>query len=135
MLPPTCPRSTESKFRLLYLGADLKLIAAVRQVLAEPDYGLVACSDHGSAILFLQSEIPYDLLLIDLGWCGREGMELARLAHSLPNRKQMPIILVAARELSSDLKTLARKAGINTCVTKTPDLDAVSQAIRQLIEY
>ena len=130
----TRPRSTESKFRLLYLGTDLELIAAVRQVLTEPDYRLVACSDREGAVLFLRSKIPYDLLLIDLEWRGKEGLKLARLAHSLQHRKRMPIILVAATELSSDMKTLARKAGVNKCVKKTPDVDAVSEAIRQMIE-
>jgi CheY-like chemotaxis protein len=65
MLVSTCPRAPEAKFRLLYLGNDLKLIAALRQTLPEPDYRIVACADHGSAILFLKSETPYDLLLID----------------------------------------------------------------------
>ena len=134
MLASPRPRSTESKFRLLYLGTNLELIAAVRQVLTEPDYRLVACSDHEGAILFLRSQIPYDLLLIDLEWRGREGLKLARLTHSLRHRKRMPIILVAATELSTRLKLLARKAGVNKCLMKTPDMGAVSETIRQMIE-
>jgi response regulator RpfG family c-di-GMP phosphodiesterase len=134
MLGSTRPRTTESKFRLLYLGTDLELMAAVRQVLTEPDYRLVACSDRESSILFLKSEIPYNLLLIDLEWRGREGLKLARLAHSLRHRKRMPTILVAANELSSRLKALARKAGVSECVTKAPDVGAVSEAVRQVIE-
>jgi CheY-like chemotaxis protein len=130
----TRPRPTESKFRLLYLGTDLKLIAAVREVLTEPDYRLVACSHPESAVLFLRSEIPYDLLLIDFEWQGTEGMELARLVHSLGHRERMPIILVAPTNLSSDVRTLARAAGINECVTKTPDGVALSEAIRRLID-
>jgi CheY-like chemotaxis protein len=61
-------------------------------------------------------------------------VKLARLVHSLPHRKRMPIILVTARELSSDIKTSARKAGIKKCVTKLPDVVALSQTIRQLVE-
>ena len=133
MQAPARPPSTESKFRLLYLGTDLELIAAVRQVLTEPDYRLVACSDRETAILFLKCEIPYQLLLIDLEWRGMEALKLARLAHSLRHRKRMPIIVVAT-ELSSDLKASARKAGVSECVTKTPDVGMVSQAIRQVIE-
>ena len=91
-----CPRTTESKFRILYLGADLKLTAALRKVLTESDYRLVACADHASAILFLRSEIRYDLLLIDFEWREKEGLEVAQLAHSLSHRKRMPIILAAA---------------------------------------
>jgi DNA-binding response OmpR family regulator len=134
MQAPARPRSTESKFRVLYLGTDLELMAAVRQVLTEPDYRLVTCSDHQSAILFLRSEIPYDLLLIDLEWRRNEGLKLARLARSLRHRKRMPIILVTARKLSSATKASARKAGVNESLTKTPDLGAVSEAIRHLIE-
>lgn len=130
-----CPRSTAPKFRLLYLGNDLKLIAAVRQVLTEPDYELVACGDRGSAGLFLKSEIRYHLLLIDLEWRGKEGLELAQLAHSLPARKRMPIILMSAAELTSGMKVAARKAGVNKCVTTTPDLLALGEAIRQLVEH
>jgi DNA-binding response OmpR family regulator len=133
MQAPTRPRSTGSKFRLLYLGTDLELMAAMRQVLTEPDYRLVASSDRESAILFLRSEIPYDLLLIDLEWRGKEGLKLARLAHSLRHRKRMPIILVTTRKLSSHMKTLARKAAVNKCVTKTPDMGALSEAIKRVM--
>jgi CheY-like chemotaxis protein len=94
----------------------------------------VACADGESAILFLRSEIPYDLLLIDLDWRGKEGLKLARLAHSLRHRKRMPIVLVTARKLNSDMKTSARRAGVKECVTKKPDMGAVSEAIRQMLE-
>lgn len=135
MLVSRCPRSTESKFRLLYLGSDLKLLAALRQLLTEPDYRLVACGDRGSAVLFLKSEIPYDLLLIDLQWRGKEGLELAQLTHSLTSRKRMPIVLVATTKLSDEMKASARKAAVNKCVTTKPDAIALSQTIRQLIEH
>jgi CheY-like chemotaxis protein len=128
------PHSTATKFRPLYLGNDLEFIAALRQVLSEPDYTLVACSDREGAVLFLKSDIHYDSLLIDFDWRGREGLELARLAQSLKHRKEMPIMMVAATKLNSSMKTLARKAGVKKCLMKTPDADAVSKAIRQLVQ-
>jgi DNA-binding response OmpR family regulator len=133
MLASPCPHSTKSKYRLLYLGHDVKLIAALRQVLTEPEYVLVASSDSGSVVLFLESEIPYDLMLIDLEWRGTEGLKLARLAHSLPHRKRMPIIAIAT-QLNNDVRTLARSAGVKECVTKTPEMGAVSAAIRKIVE-
>ena len=96
MFAPVLPRRRESKFRLLYLGTDVKLIAAVQRVLTPPDYEVVACSDRESAVLFLRSEIPYDLLLIDYEWRGKDGIRLARLARFQPHRKRMPRILVAS---------------------------------------
>jgi CheY-like chemotaxis protein len=134
MRAPQRPRSAVSKFRLLYLGNDLEFIAAMRQVLPEPVYFLVACSDWEGAVLFLKSDIRYDLMLIDFDWRGKKGLELARLAHSLPHREDMPIVMVAARRVNSAVKTLARKGGVKKCVTKTPDCVTVSDAIRQLVE-
>jgi DNA-binding response OmpR family regulator len=134
MLAPASPHSTKSRFRLLYLGNDLEFIAAMRQLLTEPDYFLVASSDWGGAVLFLKSDIRYDLMLIDFDWRGKEGLELARLAHSLAHRKDMPIVMIAARRVNSAVKTLARKGGVKKCVTKTLGLGAVIDAIRQLLE-
>ena len=134
MLSPEPPASTESKFRFLYIGNDLKLIAAMRQALPEAEYQLVACGDRGSAELFLKSDIRYDALLIDYEWRGSEGLKLAELAQSLGHRKCMPILIVAVAQLTSELQKVARKAGVKKIVTKSPDMAEVSDAIRQLVE-
>jgi DNA-binding response OmpR family regulator len=118
----------------LYLGDDLELMAALRKLLTKAGHQLVTCSDRESAILFIKSEIPYHLLLIDLEWPGAEGLKLARLAHSLRHRKRMPIILVAATESNNEFQALARRAGVTECVAKAPDMSAVSEAIRHLSE-
>ena len=128
--PPRSGESTQSKFRLLYLGADLELIAALRRALTEPAYRLVSCSDRESAIMFLQSEIPYDLLLIDLDWPGAKDLKLAWLTHSLRHRKRMPIVLTSATPLDDHLKTLASKAGARLWVTKTQDMAALAEVIQ-----
>ena len=134
MLAPGPSRRTESKFRLLYLGSDVKLMAAVRQVLTPPDYQVVACSDRESAVLFIRSEIPYDLLIIDFEWLGKDGIRLARLARSQRHRKRMPKIVVASIKLGSELETFARNAGVKECVMKSPDATGVIEVIRRLVE-
>ena len=134
MLAPGRPRRTESKYRLLYLGTDVKLMAAVQQALTPLDYQMVACSDRESAVLFLKSEIPYDLLLIDFEWLGKDGLKLARLARSQRHRRRMPKILVASIKLGSELETFARNAGVKECVLKSPDAAEVVEVIRRLVE-
>jgi hypothetical protein len=46
----------------------------------------------------------------------------------------MPIVLVTATELSRRLQGLARNAGVNECVPKTPDNGAIIEAIRRLTD-
>ena len=126
MLAPACQNSTstETKFRLLYLGNDLKLMAALRQVLPEPIYLLVTCSDRESAVLFLKSDIPYEVLLIDFEWRKKDGVEVARLARKLRHRKRMPIVLLG-NKLSRHTKANAAKAGVTQCLLKTKDVGDV----------
>jgi hypothetical protein len=46
----------------------------------------------------------------------------------------MPTVLVGATELSRRLKGLARNAGVNECVAKTPDMGAIVETIRRLTD-
>jgi DNA-binding response OmpR family regulator len=120
-------------FASSYLGSDLELVKALRRVLTKPDYRLVTCADRETAVLFLKSTIPYQLLLVDLEWRDGEGLKLARFAHSKRCRKQMPIVLLAASELSDGGKTLARRAGVTDWIMKTPDLAEVAEAIKRVM--
>ena len=123
-------RPGKAKFRVLYLGSDLELISTLKEQQEETGYQLVSCSDVESATLFLESEIPYQLLLIDFDWRGGEGLQVAQVARSLRHRKRMPVILVAAKRLTSRQKALARKAGIGEYTRK----DAVGEIVGRLIE-
>ena len=121
--------STEAKFRLLYLGNDLKLIAVLRQVLAEETYQLVTCSDRESALLFLKSEIRYEVLLVDFEWRKKDGVEIARLARKLRHRRRMPIVLLGGTRLSRQVRAMAAKAGVQECVLKTQDVGEVIKRV------
>ena len=123
-----CP---PSEVRVLYVGCDVGLVIVLRNVLREPGYRIVTCPDRGSAILFLKSEIPYHLLLIDLEWRGTEGLKLAQLAHSLRHRKQMATLLVAATKLDRHLELVAHEAGIAECMIKTRDMSGVTKVMKR----
>jgi CheY-like chemotaxis protein len=123
------PHVTESKFRVLYAGNDVKFMAVFRKQVSERVYHLVAGSDHRHTVLFLKSDIHYDLTLIDHDWRGNEVLELARLARSLRHRKGMPIVLLSTASLDDETKTLAKKERVE-CALKTADLsELVSRVI------
>jgi response regulator RpfG family c-di-GMP phosphodiesterase len=121
---------TEPKLRLLYLGNDLKFIAALRPALDEGVYLLVTCADREGALLFLKSDIPYEVLLIDFAWRKKDGLEIARLARKLRHRKRMPVVLLGGTRLSRQTRAVAEEAGVTTCVLKTQN---VPEVIRRLI--
>src|SRR6202140_5429295 len=116
-------------FRLLYVGSDQLWLAALREVLRKPEYHIVSCPDRGSAILFLKGDARYHLLLFELDLRGTNGLELARLARSLPHREKLPIIIVAGEEITDQLEELARSAGANECLTKTGDISGAAATV------
>ena len=118
-------RTSKPKCRVLYVGDDLELLAALGKELPKADYQIVSCGDRESVVMFLKSDISYQLLVIDFEWRGREGLKLASLARLLKHRKLMPVVLVTATEWSRQLKAKARNAGVNECVMKTPDIAAI----------
>lgn len=124
------PLAAGSTFRVLYLGDDLKFIARFREEVSESVYHLITCPDYGSAVLFLRSDIHYDLMLIDHDWRGNEGLKLARLSRSQRHRKRMPIVLLSAVSLDAETVGSAKKAGVVECALKTADLnELVSRVI------
>lgn len=123
-------------FRLLYVGSDQRWLAALRKVLREPEFHIVSCSDRGSAVLFLRGDPEYHLLLFELELRDKRGLELTRLARSLPHREGLPIIIVAGREVTDQLAKSARRAGANEYLTKTGDISVAAESIqRHLRKY
>ena len=128
-LPPVQP---ESRFRILYVGTDMEMLAALRRVLRKPEYHIVSCPDRGSAILFLEGDARYNLLLFELELHGKTGLELTQLARSLPYRAHLPIVIVTAKEVIGVSEGLVRNSGADEWVSKR-DLAAVPQTITRLL--
>ncbi len=130
----SCQCYQEPTFRILYVGSDQELLVALRTVLLRPEYHIVSCADRSSAILFLKGDPRYDLLLFDLELHGSTGLKLARLAQSLPHRRRTPKVIATSNEITGSLEELARKAGVNECLTQTEDADELSRTIMRLLE-
>jgi len=117
--------------RILYVGNDQEPLAALRAILRRPEFQIVSCPDRGSAILFIKSDIRYDIFLFDLEMRDRAAFELAQLAQSLNHRQHIPIIM-AASEIDSSLEELARHAGAIECVSKNGGMSALPNVITSL---
>jgi CheY-like chemotaxis protein len=122
----------EPNYRLLYVGRDQGLLAALRTVFRTSEYLVVSCPDRGSAILFLEGDPRYELLLFELEFRGSTGLELAQLARSLSHRAHLPIVVVTVSETTSEIEELGRKSGAAEWVSKK-DLAAVTHTVARLL--
>jgi len=110
MLPHDCLKianSERARVRLLYVAGDLDFLRALRKVLTEPEYHIVSCPHVGSAILFLEGNPRYDLLIFELEL---RGLELTKLARSLSHHEHLPIVMVTASEIVGGFGKLSERA-------------------------
>ena len=124
--------SEQVRFRLLYVGSDIELLRALREVLTKPDYHIVSCPHVRSAIDFLEGNPRYDLLMFELELRGKTGIELTRLARSIPHRAHLPIVIVITNEIVGDHGKLGRQSGADEWVSKR-DVPACAETIISLL--
>ncbi len=133
MPPHNCLKianSERARFRLLYVGGDIQFLRGLRGVLTKPDYHIVSCPHVDSAILFLQGNPRYDLLMFELEL---RGLELTKLARSLAHRKHLPIVMLTANRIVDRFRKLSRNARVDEWVSKQ-DFATVPQILISLLE-
>ena len=85
--------------RLLLVEDDPMLGDALQRVLQQESFAVDWARDGEEAELALNA-LPYDLLLLDLGLPGKNGLDIL---HDLRRRRiSMPVIILTARDSVSD---------------------------------
>lgn len=85
--------------RILLIEDDSKTSAFVKKGLSESGY-TVAHAATGPDGLFLASEVGVDLLILDIGLPGLDGLSILKSLRD--RRKTMPVLLLTARDTVPD---------------------------------
>jgi len=94
--------------RVLWVGNDGEGTAVMRGILGESGDTLETVSSAESALLSLRENDAYDLLVLDWGLPGLDGVSFCRQVKIDPNLSALPILLMAG----ADAKKLALSAGL-----------------------
>ena len=135
MLPHDYPPiidSEKARYRLLYVGEDQEFFRAVRAILKWPEYHIVSCPHVGTAILFLEGNPRYDLLILEAEARGKSGLKLAQQTRSMAHRSHTPIVIVLPDELAVDINERRRKREVNKWVCKE-DVSTCIETIMMLL--
>ncbi|HEX8475171.1 MAG TPA: response regulator [Pyrinomonadaceae bacterium] len=114
---------------ILYVEDNRIVQDAVRETLRMEGWRVEICEDGETARRLIESDAPYDLLLVDNDLPGMSGMELVRLARSLRQRRNTPVIMLSA----SDSGLEARAAGADAFLRKPEDVLALVETIARLL--
>jgi two-component system, OmpR family, alkaline phosphatase synthesis response regulator PhoP len=98
---------------ILIVDDEPKITRLVRDYLESAGFGVVAAGDGREALMRARTERP-DLVILDLGLPGLDGLDVAR---SLRRDGDLPIIMLTARDDETD-KLIGLELGADDYVTK-----------------
>jgi DNA-binding response OmpR family regulator len=84
------------------------------------------------AIALISHELP-DVVVLDVRMPDLSGLEVLRFIRRDPRLDQIPVIVVSAKSLPSDIKN-GLDAGANVYLTKPVAFQDLNAAVRQVIE-
>ena len=84
------------------------------------------------AIALISHEVP-DVIVLDVMMPDLSGLEVLRFIRRDPRLEQIPVIVVSAKSLPSDIKD-GLDAGANVYLTKPVAFQDLNAAVREVIE-
>ncbi|HEY6037932.1 MAG TPA: response regulator, partial [Kofleriaceae bacterium] len=89
-------------------------------------------TDGASALAAIRRRAP-DAVVSDVMMPELDGFGLAMALRQDPNLRSLPLVLVTSSYVESSDRTLARRAGANDLVLRTPDLAALIDVLRETL--
>jgi two-component system OmpR family response regulator len=115
--------------RILIVEDDVVLAAALTRALTQAAYA-VDCVDNGEDADRALGSDAYDLVLLDIGLPGRDGLSV--LQRLRQRKSRMPVLLLTARDTLDD-RVAGLDMGADDYMTKPFDLPEFEARVRALI--
>jgi len=94
-------------------------------------YEVIKIHSSASALSIIRRELP-DVVLLDLMMPDISGLEVLRFLRREPGLRQIPVVIVSAKTLPSDIRT-GMEAGATAYLTKPVGLDKLRNTVRDVL--
>ncbi|HMA37774.1 MAG TPA: response regulator [Chloroflexia bacterium] len=101
------------------------------RTLARADHLLLTAADGEAGLALALAEQP-DLILMDIGLPGIDGLEVTRRLKAAPATRQIPVLAVTAYAMAGD-RELCLAAGCEDYISKPFDADQVVEKVARLL--
>ena len=118
--------------KLIYVVEDDESIRElIRMVLSSFSYQVIAFDNAEDVITTINEQIP-DLLLLDIMLPGMNGLETTKLLRQNPKTKNLPIILLTAKDREID-KVAGLDSGADDYITKPFGVMELGARVRSIL--
>ena len=121
-----------NNFRVLAVDDEFEVLSAIKMRLEANNYEVILAVD-GLEALYKARNNKVDLIILDLMLPKMDGYKVCRMLKFDDKYKDIPIIMLTARDKESDLK-LGAEVGANAYLTKPFDNEVLLNKIKELIK-
>jgi CheY-like chemotaxis protein len=119
-------------WRVLVADDDPEICTMIVTILAKGPYQVTACSDAESALVHIQRDAPYDILISDFMLPGISGIELITQVRQNAATARLPIVMISGHS-NYAMDERAREAGANAFLNKPFTLLQLRTTVHQLL--
>ncbi len=114
---------------ILHVEDNLLVADAVKETLDLEGWIVETVRDGATAQHLLESDVPFDAIILDNDLPGITGLDLINHLRCLAHRQNIPLIMLTA----SDVEKEARQQGVSAFLKKPDEVMAVTETIARLL--
>jgi DNA-binding response OmpR family regulator len=118
-------------WRVLVADDDPEICTLIKTILRNASFEVEVCSDAESALVHLQRDRPYDILISDFMLPGISGIELITMVRASPQTAQIPILMISGHS-NYAMDARAKSAGADHFLNKPFTLTQLRSTVTML---
>lgn len=119
-------------WRVLVADDDPEICTLIKTILGKGPYEVTVCNDAESALVHIQRDRPYDILISDFMLPGISGIDLIAQVRSSGPTASMPIVMISGHS-NYAMDARAKAAGANAFLNKPFTLSQLRSTVQQLV--
>ncbi len=118
-------------WRVLVADDDPEICTLIKTILRNASFEVSVCPDAESALVHLQRDKPYDILISDFMLPGISGIELITMVRANPQTARLPILMISGHS-NYAMDARAKSAGADHFLNKPFTLTQLRSTVTAL---
>lgn len=120
-------------WRVLVADDDMEICSLIQTILRRGPYALTVCNDAESALVHVQRDPPYDLIICDFMLPGVSGIELITQVRANAAMTNVPIVMISGHN-NYMMDARAKSVGANAFLNKPFTLRQLRSTVESLLD-